>query len=212
MIYFFVFLSIFFSIIALALVIPGLNLTSSISSSDVLSLLGILITGISFMIACYFVFRAIDIYSQLREITKHLEEVRVNKAKLESEVVTLVTTRSEISESIGKAAKSILTSINDALYTAAKSKVFSAEVKLEIMRLTEIPMRSIGRLAFIKHQLDRDRIDYLQKLGQYGNEDDLENLKELIKDPTESKEIESQAKQAYKKIQERLEEEKKHRP
>lgn len=169
---FFVCLSVLLSIIALllvlalALAIPGFDLGRAVTSQDVLNLLGVSITGISFMIACYFVLKAVDAYSQLKEITGHLEEVRVDKEKLKREVDTLTQTRNEVFLTIGAAAESIFTNINETLYAAAESEVFSPEVKVEIMKLTEISVRSFGRLSFIKHLSNSDRINYLQKLAR----------------------------------------------
>lgn len=174
-------------------------------TAAVLNLLGVTITGISFMIGSYFVLKAIDAYSHLKKIAQHLEEIHDNKEKLKKDVDTLSKTRDEVFSTIGTAAESIFTGINDTLYAAAKSEVFSYKVKNEIMRLTDISMLSLGRLSFIKHL--PDRIYYLQKLSQFGNEGDLKDLEKLIQDPTENEAIKSQAVQTYKKIKERLKEE-----
>lgn len=206
MINFFVFLSALLSFFALALVIPGLGLKDAVSSQDVLNLLGVSITGISFMIACYFALKAVDAYNQLKdahtkleELAQHLQEVNNYKEKLKEEITTLSNTKHKIFSSLGEALETILVDITDTLHAAAESEALSKKVTdYDILRLINITLRHQGRLSFIKHL--PERIKYLKLLSEYGKKDDEEDLEKLFQDPTESEEIKSQAKHAYAKI------------
>ncbi|TXI38747.1 MAG: hypothetical protein E6Q59_06060 [Nitrosomonas sp.] len=196
-------MSVLFSFIAL--VLPGLNADGSVTATDILNLLGVTITGISFMIASYFALKAIDAYnqlkyahSQLEKLAKHLQEISNYKEKLKDEVTTLSKTKGEIFLSIGEAIETILVDITDTLHAAAESEALSKKSADDILRLTNITLRHQGRLSFIKHL--PERIKYLKLLSEYGKKDDEEDLEKLFQDPTESEEIKSQAKHTYAKI------------
>lgn len=202
MIYFFVCLSLLFSFFAL--VLPGLNADGSVASIEILNLLGVTITGISFMVACFFVLKAVDAYnqlkdahSQLEELAQHLQEVNNYKEKLKEEMTALSNTKDKIFLSLGEVVETILSDINATLYAAAKSKAFKA-TEQDILELTKITLRHKGRLSFIKHL--PKRIEYLRLLSEYGKKDDKKDLEKLFQDPTESEEIKSQAKHTYAKI------------
>lgn len=209
MIYFFVFLSLLFSIVAL--VMPTLDEPLSFESSDVLNLLGVTITGVAFIIGCYFAFKAIEAYRHVRELEKQLKEINDLKNKLSKDVENISKNRDEVFSNIVDTADLIFESINDILLTTAKSETLDKdnETKKEIGNAIDQISHFRGKLFYIKNVPDKDRDTYLQFLVNRGDELDLEKLKKIIADPTESEDIRNHAKRAYGMIQNRLKEEQK---
>lgn len=212
MIYFFVFLSLLFSIIAL--VLPALNDPLSFKSSDALNLLGVTITGIAFIIGCYFAFKAIEAYRHVRELEKQLKEINDLKHKLNKDVENISKNRDEVFSNIVGTADLIFESINDILFTAAKSKTLDSdgETKKEIENARDQVPYFRGKLFYIKYVPDKNRDIYLQFLIDRGDDLDLEKLQKVIIDPTESENIRNSARKAREMIQQRFKQESSNSP
>ena len=177
----------------------------SITSSDFYSILGTVITSISFLIGTYFVIIAVSIYSQLKDVESLRNSVEImhntsriffDKIKKENEYISVMMVNMDdyLSEQINIYRETIseFPGINE------KNK---EENRKRLNKLIKIR----ARLAFRKSLLQRERrLNLLRELSNVGELSDIDNLKEIIEmEGVEDQEVKELVEMVIRKIYEK---------
>lgn len=208
----------YLSFLALGLVLNLFELTNKLTeskafqSSDILNLLGVTITGVAFMIGCYFAFRAIQGYGQIRDIENRLKEAKKIEDHLQEELNKVAETRNEIGSSMIETINSMHETAGELVQSLLSPASNDDDKRKMLDKIHNKISRQRGILFFLKQLPNDTREKALMYLIRFGDEFDREKLQKIITDPTESENIRDSAKKAYEMIQQRFKQESSNSP
>lgn len=208
-------LSLVFSLISLIAIFAVFSIVSSgteTKAADVLNLMGAIVTGISFMIGCYFAFRAIQGYGQIRDIENRLKEAKNIEDHLREELNKAAETRNEIGSSMIETINSMHETAVELVQSLLSQTSNDDDKRKMLDKIHNKISRQRGTLFFLKQLPNDTREKALMYLIRFGDEFDREKLQKIITDPTESENIKNSAKKAYEIIQQRFKHESSNSP
>lgn len=201
---FLIFVAVLFSIIALVLPRLHSNSEESFNSATALNLLGVTVTGVAFIIGCFFAFKAIEAYRQIRVIEKQIEETMKIKEQFTKELNEFLLTKNEM-------VAGIVDTINFMHITAGEFLMIVVDPSLndddkrKALEKSHLQIsRQRGNFFYFKLLPIEERKIALMYIITFGNKSDLEKLEKTISDTTESTDIRKLANDAYSKLLKRL--------
>ncbi|MDR1582405.1 MAG: hypothetical protein LBS55_03955 [Prevotellaceae bacterium] len=170
--------------IALAFAIPEDIACDSLSFSlkSLSTIIGIFVSVIGIIITSYFVILAINAYSHIKDVKKDVEDFQSHKNELYI-----------LSKNY---ALSLFNGLEIQIWLAEEYKLAVERNKLTLAQ---------ARLSFQQIMLDKEhRLPLLLKLEAIGEVQDINNIKMIICNPNEDKEIKDYAKLVLEELKKRL--------
>jgi len=188
-------------ILILIVVVPS-PLKNGNSLSVVLSVMGTIITGLGFVTGLFFIFLAVDAYSEVQEIKKIKEEAKQLKNEHEKMSKEMAGSMLELKNEHERMSKEMAGSMLDFLSTQLSA---SANFRLPNKTIKKIRAERARFVLNKKHFDDYRRINIIREFQAVGTERDIDVLQKVLNDPTESEKIKEMVEQVIGALKKKFE-------